>query len=350
MNLPHPLSHSLSREQLEQGYLNIRIDRSPEAAWHFSLNLRRDTRIAPEGAAAPSKQQPFVTLALFQRPDPLYDLEIFGLDLPAEINPADWLDLWLEQHKMVVSSSKPLGTDRGVFGDCVCAWETPQGPFAGRFAALRWGRRVFLLTMRAPRDLYPRIAEEFFLALASFRPIDVDEANIQAEAHQEARFSAPVGGKVRLPVSYSLRSDLSEATVAAFGAEQETVPALSDDPAFGKLNFLFADKSLADHPAKAAALYMTPLLKNPITLHGDQFDEEAAAPAPFQQAWLLTAPATLNLPNASPVPCEIRCRVLAHPSGWLVAGVFGPARHAAPIAWMRNKRALELVTGSFEPA
>lgn len=344
--LPHPLKHSLLPEDLQLNYIHVRIDRSPNPSWHFSLNLHRDTRIAPEGAVAPTKDQPFVTLALFQRPDPLHDLEIFGLDLHAEINPADWLELWLERHKMVVVSSKPLPTDRGTFGDCVCTWDTPQGPFAGRFAALRWGRRVFLLTLRAPRDLYDSIAEDFFLALASFRPLDVDEQNLLAEPHQVARFQTPLAGQVQIPNSYTLESDLTQPSIAAFGARQEVIAELSDDPAFGQLNFLVADKSLSDHPAKAAALFMTPLLKNPLTLHGDDF-EEIPAPQPFQQSWQLVAPATLNPPDSSPIACEVRCQILAHEKGWLVTGVFGPARHTAPIAWMRNKRALEIIASTF---
>ena len=51
-------------------------------------------------------------------------------------------------------------------------------------------------------------------------------------------------------------------------------------------------------------------------------------------------------PGGDPVQCELRCLILAHERAWFVAGVLGPARHAAPIAWARNKRALDVVTSA----
>ena len=84
--------------------------------------------------------------------------------------------------------------------------------------------------------------------------------------------------------------------------------------------------------------------------HGFQLEPErfqpVQAPAPFLQAWQIVADATLAPPGAEPVRCELRCMILAHERAWLVAGVLGPARHDAPIAWARNKRVLDIVTSS----
>jgi hypothetical protein len=342
-DLPHPFQINIPKDVLERDYLNVLIDRSPDPAWHFKLNLHKATRIAPDGKATPTVAEPFQTLALFQRPDPLADLEIFGLYLPIEVDTADWLELWLARHKMVVASSKPVSTPRGMFGDCVCTWDTPEGPFAGRFAALRWGGRVFLISLRTPRALYPAIADDFFQAAASFAPEQVDPRLLDGEAHQKVAIATPMAATVTLPASYSIAMDFSDARISAYGGDQQAVAALPDDPVFGKLNFLLAEASMADHPAKAAALYLDALLKNPITLGGDEFVEEFA-PSPFEQSWKMVTAATLNPPGAEAVACELRCRVMSHPKGWFVAGVLGPARHAAPIAWMRNKRAVELVT------
>lgn len=344
-DLPHPFQVNIPKELLDRDYLSVLIDRSPDPAWHFKLNLHRETRIAPDGKVAPTVAEPFQTLALFQRPDPLADLEIFGLHLPAEIDTADWLTLWLQRHKMNVATSRPLATTRGMFGDCVCTWDTPQGPFAGRFAALRWGSRVFMLALRTPRHIYPAIADDFFLAAASFAPEQVDGNALNGEAHQQISIAAPLAATITLPASYTIAQDISDARVSAYGGDQQVIPGLPDDPAFGKLNFLIADVSLADHPGKAAGLYITPLMKNPITLGGDEFNEEPA-PAPFDQSWLMVTPATFSPPDAPPIICELRCRVMAHSKAWFIAGVLGPARHTAPIAWMRNKRALELLTTS----
>jgi len=341
--LPHPFQANIPKEKLEQDYLNVLIDRSPDPAWHFKLNLHRETRIAPEGKVTPTIAEPFQTLALFQRPDPLADLEIFGVHLPVEIDTADWLALWLERHKMVVNSSRPLNTPRGMLGDCVCTWDTPGGPFAGRFAALRWGGRVFFLALRTPLNFYPAIADDFFAAAASFAPEQVDADALNGEVHQKIEIPLPLPATVTLPASYTIAMDVSDARISAYGGDQQMRADLPDDAAFGKLNFLLAEAALADHPAKAAALYLTPLMKNPITMGGDEFAEEGAMGA-FGQSWLLVSPATFSPPGAEAIACEVRCRVMWHEKAWFVAGVLGPARHVGPIAWMRNKRALDVVT------
>jgi hypothetical protein len=270
-DLPHPFEHDIPRERLEREYLNVTIDRCPDSKWRFRLNLHRAMRVAPGGDVPPTAAAPFQTLVLLQRPQPLADVEIFGLDLPAEVHPADWLDLWLQRHGMVAVSSRPIATPRGNFGDAVCTWDTPDGPFAGRFAAMKWGRRTFLITLRAPRANYAAVAEDFFVALSSFVPLDVDEPNLLAEPVQVARIAAPITATVSLPVSYAMESDLADPRVSAFGAEQQAIAAMPDDPAFGKLNFLVAQAALADHPAQAAALYLAALMPNPILLGGDEF-------------------------------------------------------------------------------
>jgi hypothetical protein len=344
LGLPQPTQINLPKDVLERDYLYVHVDRIPDPCWQFKLNLHRDTRISTEGGRVPTVAEPFQTLALFQRPDPLADIEIFGLNLPAEIDPADWLDLWLEKHGLSVASAKRLATPRGVLGDFVCTWDTAEGPFAGRFVTLRWGRRFFLLSLRTPRQLYPRIADDFFLAVASFGPVDVDERNLNAETHQIAPIGSPVEVKVSLPASYALKMEMSDEQASGFNADQLPVADLPDDPAFGKLSFIVARRDLADHPAKAAGFYIDALLKNPVTLHESEFREEQGAPNGFQQSWLLVAPATLAPPGGEPTPVEVRCRVMVRDDAWFVAGTLGPARNAAPIAWMRNKRALDLVS------
>ncbi|HEY7117627.1 MAG TPA: hypothetical protein VH475_13645 [Tepidisphaeraceae bacterium] len=341
--LPHPVSLNLSHETLEREYVNVTFDRIADPRWHFRLNLHRDTRVATSEPTPPTAEQPFQSLALFQRRQPVADLEIFGLHLPAEIDPGDWLDLWLEQHQLKTVSSKPTLTPSGLLGDCVCTWDTPQGPFAGRFSALRWSDRIFLLSLRTPRESYAAIADDYFAALGSFRPLE-PEPDRPAEPLQSASITTPVAATVTLPASYTLQLNFSEPQITAFTADQQAIPAMPDDPAFGKLTLLLADHALADHPSKAAGLYLAPLLDNPITLHGDEFEQLDSAPPPFGQAWRLTASATFSPPDGQPVACELRCLVLWHDNAWFVAGVLGPTRHAAPIAWMRNKRALEIVT------
>jgi hypothetical protein len=204
-----------------------------------------------------------------------------------------------------------------------------------------------MLALRTPRASYAAVAEDFFLAVSSLAPVEVDEARLNGESHQVATIAAPVAARVAVPTSYSLDMDASDPRVCAFSGDQQPIAELPDDPAFGKLTFMLAQASMVDHPAKAAALYLHPLMRNPITLGGDEFLEEKVPPPAFAQSWLLVAPATFNPPGEEPVACEMRCRVMTRAEAWFIAGVIGPARQAAPIAWMRNKRALDLVSTSI---
>jgi hypothetical protein len=343
-DLPHPTTPGIPLAALRADYINVTVDRSPDPRWRFRLNLHRSTRIAPGGDVRPD---PFGSLALFQWPEPIADLEVFGLDLPVEVDAADWLDLWIERHGLTPVSSKPVPTDAGVFGDVICRWSTPEGEFGGRFATLRFANRLFLLAMRAPRDSYVALAEDFFTALSSFTPLDTDPPGSAPEPRTTLSFDGPLPATVTVPASYTMELSLAEpGQISAFTGDQQAIGSMPDDPSFGKLSFLLADLALADHPGKAAGLYLGPLLQNPVTLHGDEFVELETAPAPFLQAWQIVADATLTPSGAEPVRCELRCMILAHERAWFVAGVLGPARHEAPIAWARNKRALDIVTST----
>ena len=65
---------------------------------------------------------------------------------------------------------------------------------------------------------------------------------------------------------------------------------------------------------------------------------------PLEQSRLLITPARL----AGQEGVELRCRVGLAKGLWFIAGIVGPARHVNPFAWMQNKRALDVITGSLQ--
>src|SRR5207248_9833638 len=86
-DFPHPVQITIPNERLAAEYLNVTVDRCPDRNWQFTTNLHRTMRIAPGGEVAPTVAEPFQTLALLQRPEPIADFEIYGLHMPAEIDP-----------------------------------------------------------------------------------------------------------------------------------------------------------------------------------------------------------------------------------------------------------------------
>jgi hypothetical protein len=75
----------------------------------------------------------------------------------------------------------------------------------------------------------------------------------------------------------------------------------------------------------------------------DTFEAEPPQGA-LEQSKLLVTPARL----AGQPGVELRCRVGFTHGLWFIAGVVGPARELNPFAWMQNKRALDVATGSLQ--
>ena len=76
-----------------------KVHRTRSSRW-LRVEVENSTRLAPETGAAPEPNGPLISLALLNRPDPPCDLEIFGQHLPADIDPADWLEMWIADAKI----------------------------------------------------------------------------------------------------------------------------------------------------------------------------------------------------------------------------------------------------------
>jgi hypothetical protein len=375
--LPQPTSLTRPPADLKQDFAVILIDRAPDPAWHFKIMVRRTARLGPDGDTAPSPGDPLQTLALFQREEPIdlfesaseagsarrvlgggapdpsaqkttasADLEVWGVHLAREIDPADWLDVWLEEQGMTVVSRKPQKTAGGVAGDAVATWDTEANPFAGRFFAMKWGARLFIVGLRAPREHYARFAEEHFLAMASLSPVDTS-GGLLAEKVNEFGDPQPVPWKVLVPASWMVQPDSMAPTLSSFRCTAFPLADTDRELLFGKLSFGLAARSLFKTARAAANAFLDAVKENHTTIEQEEFVEEPA-PEPFDKAWALVSAAACSRPPLENFPCEVRCRVFRHDQVWFVAGVFGPSRDAGAIAWMQNKRTLDVLTSTLE--
>ncbi|MBI4953248.1 MAG: hypothetical protein HY908_14545 [Myxococcales bacterium] len=339
VELQHPTALSAKKE----GLVRLLIDRSPDPLWHFKIAMRHDWRLGPEGAAVPTTDS-MESLALFKHRDPEADVEVMGYVLPAEVDPADWLEVSLADQGKTVVSRKPVRLLAGVVGDVVATWDVEGEPFAGRFFASKWGPRLFVLALRARAADYPRFADDFFASIATFEAVD-DSLGLFAERVNFVAQQAPLPWKTAVPISWRIEEEEPSADGgergAAFQARQK--PLEGDERDFyGQLSFAVLERGLAERARDAANGYFRAVRDNGIVVGPHDFEEETP-PKGFEHAWLATAPATHA--GSSGV---LFCRVLLHPRCWVVGGVLCPTRDADPMAWMRSKRALDIATYTLE--
>jgi hypothetical protein len=366
MTLPHPTTIAYSPEQLKELFIRVAVDSAPDPKWHYRLAVHQATKMRPNaGRIAPTPQAPVQSLGLFYREDLEMDLEVVGVLLGREIDPVHWLEMHLEFNNLTVSAMKQLPLSGGIVGDAVCEWKAGGKPFAGRFVALKFGPRLYVVCCRAARETYVQAAGDFFVTLTQFGVID-DTLGLCAEPVFKVGAPSPVPWSLFVPASWKVNPEEHEDGQAGFQAVMST-PAPTDPPVSSCLSFFpgaGAAPTLALPPAESylgkMAVSLIPLALAPtaeaaeggcldtfrsagLELLRDKFEEEPPQGA-LEQSKLLVTPARL----AGQPGVELRCRVGFTHGLWFIAGIVGPAREVNPFAWMQNKRALDVATGSLQ--
>ncbi len=341
--LPHPTALTRPRNAVNDDFFSVTQTRCVDRRWHFQVGVHRASKAGPGGEAPPEGQE-IQSLGLFQRESPPADVEILGMALGIEIDPADWLEEFLRLHGMEVVSRRPVRMLAGVVGDVVARWSAEGGSFAGRFFATKWGPRLFLLWGRTGLASYPELAEDFFVSVMTFRVLD-DSLGLFAEKVRTVAGGEPISWKAMVPGSWKVEPENAREGVGAFQASLIS-PAEEGGAAqqelLGKLSFAVVSRAKATKAREVARKYFDALRDLDIDLESTALVEEEAS-APYEQSWLLVSPF-----NRKGGTGEVRCRILQHPRAWVVAGVVGPNREADVAAWMQCKRALDIAALALE--
>ena len=362
MTLPQPTTIPYHPDQLRDLFIRVAVDTAPDSRWHYRIAVPVATRMRPNiGRVAPTPQAPLQSLGLFYREDAPIDLEVIGVLLGREIDPAHWLEMYLDFNRLDVVAMKKLPLGGGLVGDAVCEWTADGRPFAGRFVALKFGDRLYVVCCRASRETYASCADDFFVSLTQFGVVD-DSPGLCAEPVLKVSAAAPVSWRVYVPQSWTVTPDGPSGFQAALsapspqepfvascwspfpGAPAPAAPATpSPETYMGKMAVTLAP--LAAGPTVEASRQAALETFREAGLEFDREDFEEEAPqGPLEESSLLVAPARLGgRPGV-----ELRCRVGLARGLWFVAGVVGPSRSVNPFAWMQNKRTLDVVTGSLQ--
>lgn len=336
--IPHPTTVSFSNEEVARRFTQFRPP-IQNPLWQCELLVERSHRVGP-ATEEPKPAGPMTSLALLNRPHPPCDLEILTQYLDAEIDPADWLNLWLPAHQITPISVKRAETLGGHIGDVVGSWKVDGQDWLGRFFCLKAGPRLALLWFRVPAENYPRIADDIFLSMATFSFLDNSPGPL-AETVRWINNTQPVPWKLVVPSSWEVNPEAANPDCAAFQANlihREGERAIL----LGKLSFAAVGSGKISNHQDAFAGAFGAVQAAGVTLEPEQIFSENPSP-PFTESWLSVAKANINGQSG-----ELHCRILRHPNVWIVAAALSVDAPSSPMAWMRTMRLLDIVTATLE--
>lgn len=366
MTPSQPTKISYTPEELVERFIRVAVDQAPDPRWHYRIAVHAASKMRPSaGRVAPTPQAPLQSLGLFYREDLGMDLEVIGVLLGREIDPAHWLEMFLEFNRLSVSAMKHLPLPGGIVGDAIGEWTVGGKPYAGRFVALKFGPRLFVVCCRSSREIYEEVAQDFFVGLTQFGPVD-QSPGLSAEPVRKASAPSPVPWELVVPGSWEVSPEEHEDGQAGFQASLS--PPLPADPPvascwspfpggeagpapeppppeayLGKLAVTLVPAALVPTPESAEELAMETFRGAGLEWEDAGFEDEPPQ-GTAERSRLLVAPARLR----GQAGVELRCRVAFTHGLWFVAGVVGPARGVNPFAWMQNKRVLDVVSGSLK--
>ncbi len=336
----HPVAVEISPEEIRREFTKVALTGVVESAWHVETAVHKTSRVGPAGKEAPVPGGPMVSLALLNRPEPAADMEVFGQNLVREVDPADWLDLWLEQQGFAVLSRKRVGMLGGAVGDVVARWEAGGGAWMGRFFCMKAGPRLALVWFRTAEGDYEKLAGSFFLAIAHFRFLE-DRFGPLVEPVKWVGSSVPTGWRTAIPVSWKV---MEEPATAVAGSFQATLMEEGGGVMLGKLSFTVVAAGAMGEAREGFEKMYSALRDAGVVFEAAGAVEERGAEG-FAGAWFSQFPATVN-----GVRAEVRCRGLKHAKCWVAGLVMMPVRGDSPQLWMQGKRVLDIATMTLEIA
>ncbi len=307
-----------------------------DAEWHFRMQLPASHRAEPGPARAPGDEPQ--RLARYELGGGA-EIDVMAAKLYREVDAGDWLAaspvLWSKGVAEGIETEHRAGS-----AALDAFWERAGVSYCGRICCLKSGPRMFLISCSAREDEWPRAWPVIEAALESFEPVQ-PPAHRYAEPLREYRAETPIPWTTSLPASWLVEPGTKSERAASFQAENMHRPKGQRGEMVGKLAFAVLSRSLYRTPRDTVDLYLDAVREHGIDI-GDNAVVAQTPRRPYEQAWSLSAPVWRD-----ELPGEVRCRVLLHEKVWVLAGVLSVRREEDVMAWMENKRALDVVTRSL---
>ena len=337
-----PTSDRLGKAAVEREFLRVSDRRAADPHLHFSLMLPKTWRPMDLPAAAPEADGGPVRLALYH-PDgedgQATAIDVAVVKLSREVDPADWLDLFLEASGLTVVNRRDAPAEGGRIPDRLTLNLDPANPQVARWLVLKNGPHLFVVQARTSVDRYLRLAEVFFFAATQFQLLDPLDWPL---AESLATFSRHDPGNFLLmyPASWERQGDpFNHPTFLEL-----TILNPLGGKSLGQLYFATAARTPTATPAKLVEEQVRAFEKAGVF----------AAPSPLgpgpavegiPETWLTTFPAA-----GKGEVFDVHLFVGQRPEWSYLLCLLTPTRRAMPSVWAINKRAFEVCLKYFKAA
>jgi len=216
-----------SKETLEKSYDRLKYDLPVDRKYHFSMLLHKEWEMADIKPQIPTPEMNLKRIALFKQNSESYaEIEVVASLIPREVNPSDWLELWLSQNNANIVDGRMFQTDYGTVADFLSMIYEPGKNKVLRSIAIKDGNRIFALFGRAFENNYPDVAETFLLAVTSFE-LMYPTLERFAEDIIQVSVEKPVMAEFQFPASWVMKKDKYNSddvyTISFYNHKGETV-------------------------------------------------------------------------------------------------------------------------------
>ncbi len=304
-----------------------------DAEWHFRMLLPEAHRAMPEPPETPGRA--LQRLVRFQLASDKAEIDVMASKLTREVDAADWLASTSLAHKRRVVDHREQAR-RPSNASLDVQWERAGARQRSRLCAIKSGPRMFLISCSAPEDRWDAALPALEAAIASFEPV-VPPPHRHAEPLRAYGAKTPIPWTTRVPASWLIEPGTEHERAASFQAENLHRARGERSEMVGKMAFAVLERSLYKTARETVDVYLDAVREHGLAI-GDNEVVSQPAKKPFKQSWHLTAPVLRDT-----LPGEVRCRILLHDEVWVLGGVLSMRREHDVMAWMENKRALDVV-------
>lgn len=171
MAFEFPTTDRLGKAVVEQNFVRVTDRRADDPHLHFALFLPKTWRPMDLPAEVPPEDGGLVRLALYH-PDGVEPeqaaIEVAVLRQSREVDPADWLRIFLAAAGQTVLKHREVTTDAGDAPDWLTIGLDANNPLVARWVVRKNGPHLFVVQARARIEHYPWLGDVFFFAVTRF--------------------------------------------------------------------------------------------------------------------------------------------------------------------------------------
>jgi hypothetical protein len=259
------------RAELEKKYHQLAYDIPIDRNYHFSMLLNKGWKMNPAMVQIPNPKDNSGKIALFENQSaPATNIKVLASLIPREVNPSDWLELWLDNNDCNIIDARVFPTDYGKIGDYLAVTYGKDSNTIVRALAIKDGNRVFAMIASAnEKDYDEATAEDFLMAVSSFK-LSYPIKKIFAEEMEEIVILKPSKAKFLFPASWTKKADQYNAddvhTLSFYNLKQKEV--------VGIFTFSSIDKSLESSKKQLLENYLENFTSKAYTKLGEYLIEQ----------------------------------------------------------------------------